>query len=162
MESQREAELIREIETLRLELAACQARDADRDSFRAMYEESPIPTYTWRKEDDDLVLVENNSAADTITQGKISEYLGIRASELYQDRPDIREDLSRCLTEQNLFEREIVYQFTSTGATKYLAVKYTFVPPGHSKHAAQQNIRVGPRHHCYHGQYWKNQNVPRA
>lgn len=97
--------------------------------LRAQYEGIPIPTYTWQASGNDFTLVNYNEAAATITGGKVGDYMGARASEMYRDRPDIIEDLSLCLQEERSFEREIEYQFRSIEDSKHLAVKYAFVPP---------------------------------
>jgi PAS domain S-box-containing protein len=97
--------------------------------FRAQYGGIPIPTYTWQKRGDDIVLVDYNDAAAAVTQGKVSEFMGLTAGEMYPHRPDIQEDLARCVDEQCSIEREIVYEYMSTGDTRNLALKYGFVAP---------------------------------
>lgn len=97
--------------------------------LRAQYKGIPVPTYTWQRAGEDLVLIDYNDAAVAITQGKIADWVGIKASEMYRDAPEIVEELSRCLIEKTIIEREMSYQYMSTGDSKYLAVKYAFVPP---------------------------------
>ena len=102
---------------------------ASEEKLRAQYKGIPIPTYTWQGVEDDLVLVDYNDAAVPITQGKIADFVGITASEMYRDTPEVLEEFSRCLTEKISIEREMSYRFKSTGESKHLAVKYAFVPP---------------------------------
>lgn len=97
--------------------------------FKALYKGIPIPTYTWQKEDDDLILIDYNIASERITDGKIKNYLGIKASELYSDQPTILEELYRCFEEKLNFSRELYYYYKSTNKRKYLFVNYAFVPP---------------------------------
>ncbi len=97
--------------------------------LRALFDGIPIPTYTWQSQGDDVVLVDHNDAAGVITEGKIIEFLGLTADEMYPHRPDIQANLDRCLKEQCSIEEEIEYEFVSTGEKKCLAVKYAFVPP---------------------------------
>ena len=107
-----------------------QAEDALRQSeaqMRAQYSVSPIPTYTWQKQGDDLVLINYNEAALAITQGNMARIMGTRAQELYRDQPDILEDLQRCLAEKVPIEREMKYEY-SAGYTRQLSIKYAFVP----------------------------------
>ena len=106
--------------------------DALRESeerAKAQYKGIPIPTYTWQRVDDDFILTEYSDAAMAITQGKIANYIGKKASEMYQDTPEIQEEMSRCFNEKTSIKREMLYKFMSTGEEKYLAVKYAFVPP---------------------------------
>jgi len=99
------------------------------EKLRAQYKGIPIPTYTWQRVGEDLVLVDYNDAAIAITQGKIADWVGVKAREKYQDEPEILAELLRCFTEKTSIEREMVYRFQFTGESKHLAVKYAFVPP---------------------------------
>ncbi len=125
MATKTKAELIQEIEILRGELEAYQAQETDGDRYASF----PIPAYTWQRRGDDVVLVDYNEAASKITQGKVSEFIGITAREMYPHRPDIQEDLARCVDEGCSIEREIVYEYMTTGDTRNLALKYAFVTP---------------------------------
>ena len=93
------------------------------------YKHIPIPTYTWRKSGNDLVLTDFNDAAEKITQGKIVDYIGTKASVMYSEFPEILNELRRCFSEKTVNEREMPYKFISTGEEKILNVKYAFVPP---------------------------------
>ena len=97
--------------------------------MRAQYKGIPVPTYTWQRVGEDFVLVDYNDAAVAITQGKIVDYLGQTASEMYGNSPQILEEFERCFTEQVPIEREMPYRYRSTEESKHLAVKYAFVPP---------------------------------
>jgi PAS domain S-box-containing protein len=97
--------------------------------LKVQYKHIPIPTYTWRKSEDDLVLTDFNDAAEKITQGKIVDYVGIKASDMYGEAPEILNELRRCFSERTVNEREMPYKFISTGEEKVLNVKYAFVPP---------------------------------
>ena len=99
------------------------------EKSRAQYKGIPVPTYTWQRVGEDLVLVDYNDAATVITQGKIADLMGTRASELYRDAPEIREELRRCVVEKTSFAREMPCQLKATGRNKHFAVKYAFVPP---------------------------------
>jgi len=106
-----------------------QSLQESEEKLRAQYKSIPVPTYTWRSIGEDLVLLDYNDAAVAITRGKIANFIGKKAREMYQDMPEIQEELWRCLTEKTIIEREMAYHYMSTGETKYLAVSYVFVPP---------------------------------
>jgi len=108
------------------------AEEALRESetrLKALYDNMPIPTYTWQKVGEDLVLVDHNAAAIAVTRGKIPGSLGKTAREVHGGVPDILEDLSRCLAEKTSIKREMLYRFKCTGEEKHLSVAYAFVPP---------------------------------
>ena len=89
----------------------------------------PVPVYAWQRSGEDFVLVDHNDAAEAITSGKISDFLGMTAKSMYPDRPDIVEDISRCYSEKISTQSEMAYTFKSTGEHKALVVKYAFIPP---------------------------------
>ena len=50
--------------------------------YKKIYKSISTQIYTWRKIDDDLILIDYNSAAIEITDGRIKDYIGIKATEL--------------------------------------------------------------------------------
>ena len=112
------------------ELRNNQARLHESEAMlKAQYKGIPVPTYTWRKTGQDLVLVDYNDAAEAITQGGIADFVGSKVSKMYHDTPEIRDRIRQCLAEKTTVSHEIRYTFQSTGESKPLAVKYAFVPP---------------------------------
>ena len=112
--------------------ASVRAEEELRESevrFRAQYKGLPIPVYSWRRLDDDFVLVDYNHAAEEITEGNVAGLLGATASDLYRDAPEILEEIRQCYREGRSFRREMLYQLRSTSETKHLSVSYAFVPP---------------------------------
>jgi DNA-binding response OmpR family regulator len=131
VERKRAEEALREHREHLEELVAertAQLRESE-EKARAQYKGIPVPTYTWQKVGEDLVLVDYNDAAEAITQGKVADFVGIKLGEMYRDRPEIREDICRCFAEKATIKREMPYRFQSTGEDRRLAVKYAFVPP---------------------------------
>lgn len=106
-----------------------QALRESEEKLRAQYKGIPVPTYTWQRIGEGLVLVDYNDAAMAITQGHVASFVGKKDSAMYQSRPAILEDLSRCFAERTSICREMLYEYMSTGETKHLAVSYAFVPP---------------------------------
>jgi PAS domain S-box-containing protein len=99
------------------------------EKFRAQYKGLPLPTYSWRRVDDDFVLVDYNDAAFEITRGQMQRFVGRRAMEMYNDSPEILEDFRRCFEEQTVIRRELDYRFRATGERKRLDTTYVYVPP---------------------------------
>ena len=97
--------------------------------LEAQYDGIPMPTYTWRREAGDFVLVEANEAGTKASNGRIDDYLGRRASDIYRSEPDIVADLQRAFTQRGSFTREMTYRIPHTGSDRDLRVTYVFVPP---------------------------------
>ena len=104
-------------------------RKASKKRFKALFKGIPIPTYSWQKIDDDLILIDYNDAAEKITKGMIKNYVGIKVSEMYKDRPEILEEFYRCANDRVNIFREIKYGYMSTGEENFLSVMYGFIPP---------------------------------
>jgi len=104
------------------------AKDSEK-KFRTLFTNSPIPTYTWQYLDGDFVLSNYNTAAFTLTQGKIANIIGIKAGEMYRDDEETLQGFKQCLQQKTTIAREMDYRFKTFGDKKYLNVKYTFIPP---------------------------------
>jgi PAS domain S-box-containing protein len=100
-----------------------------RERFRAQYKSLPIPTYTWRREGEDFVLVDFNDAAYRFTEGHIADLLGAHASELHGHDPKILAELREALVATGSLSREIDFPMPSIGQTRRLAMTYVHVPP---------------------------------
>lgn len=106
------------------------AEEALRESeerFKAQYRDNPTPTFTWQKHGFDFVLVDFNEAAKTITGGKVSEFVGRRASDMYANRQDILQDILRSHEERCVIRREICSQNFMPNA--HVVVTFASVPP---------------------------------
>ena len=97
--------------------------------FRAQYKNIPIPTFTWRKQDDDFIFVECNDAALKITDGKALSLQGGKASEIYDHTPSVFEHLNRCYDSRQTINQKLLYHYRTTGQTLYQDIDYVFVPP---------------------------------
>ena len=95
--------------------------------FKTLYQENPIPTFTWQKKGDDFVLVDFNSAAILLTEGKASNFMGKSALELYRKRPEIIDDMLRCFKKQSVISRELVSEDFAPG--RFLSVYYSYISP---------------------------------
>ena len=96
------------------------------ERFKAQYQGSSIPTFTWQKQGEDFVLIDYNIAADTATEGNARKFLNKTASEIYSERQDILRDLHKCLEEQVSIKKEIQSKHFMPG--RHTVVTYSFVP----------------------------------
>jgi signal transduction histidine kinase len=90
---------------------------------------SPLLVSIWQSEDGDWRLVDYNEALLTTTDGQLIGFAGAMASEFYQDRPDILEDMHRCTAEKIAIKRRMPYTLRSTGEERFLTLSYIPVPP---------------------------------
>ncbi len=107
-----------------------QAEDALRNSkerFKNLYQDSPIPTFTWQKKGDDFILIDFNKAAMQMTDGKVVDHLGHSVVELYRDRPQVLGDFNLCFQERSVIMRETTSRHFAPG--RFLTVNYGFIPP---------------------------------
>jgi PAS domain S-box-containing protein len=95
----------------------------------AQYKGIPVPTYTWQKVGDDLMLIDYNHASETITDGEIASLLGIKVSTMYKDHPQIIKDFWKCFQNQQTLQREYWGQLSPSSEPKYFIINYVFVPP---------------------------------
>ncbi len=99
------------------------------ERYRTLYKNIPVPTYTWQKKDDDLVLIDYNDAGKVITHDKVRDVLGLNAKYVYADRMNVANDMLRCLNEQITFSKETPYFIKVIAEMKYFNIKYAFTPP---------------------------------
>jgi PAS domain S-box-containing protein len=109
-----------------------QAEEALRKSeerLRTQFKKLPIPAYVWRRIEDDFILISYNDAGREITDGKIPDFIGKTAREMYGKQPDILRYMRECYDERKAIRKEHAYRFVSTGRDSFLYVTYTFVLP---------------------------------
>jgi len=97
------------------------------ERFRNLYQESPIPTFTWQKNGDTFILIDFNRAAIQITNGKARDLIGVSAVDLYKDRQQILSDMNLCFQARSFVRREFTSRNFAPG--RHLSVHYAFIPP---------------------------------
>lgn len=130
-----------ELARLRAEVAALRAEnhtlksgagtyDVQSDiQFQTLFKHFPVPTYTWRWNGEDLVLIGYNEAAAALTKGDIKKIMGKTCHQLYHDQRVVYDDMQRCYRERVTVQREHTYSMRSIKAEKELITTYVFVPP---------------------------------
>jgi PAS domain S-box-containing protein len=104
--------------------AAAEAQERTRAQFRGV----PSPIYAWRRSGDDFVLTDYNIAAEIVTDGRVADFVGMPASVMYSDRPDIASEIALCFTQRMTTRREMQYRFRYTDRERLLSVTFVFVP----------------------------------
>ncbi|NIA03610.1 MAG: PAS domain S-box protein [Nitrospirae bacterium] len=84
---------------------------------------------TWRHIEGDFELTNYNDALGEMTDGKISSYLGKRASEMYPDCPEIIGNTKECYRTHRTLQEEVEHRLVTTGQVRTLRVTAGFVPP---------------------------------
>ncbi|MFC2088769.1 SpoIIE family protein phosphatase [Calditrichota bacterium] len=100
------------------------------ERLKAQFKGFPIPTYVWKKVDEDFVLIDYNDAADKFTKGKIKQFLGITFNKMYPNPSDpIHIDFWSSFNNKKIVSREMTYQMQTTGEKKELNFHHVYIPP---------------------------------
>jgi len=99
-----------------------------RERLRLQYNGIPVPTYTWQRVGRDFVLIDYNDVAAK-APGKIIDFMGKKASEMFADKPDILEDFKQCFLTKKTLRRDAPYQLLTTQEKRHFITSYIFVPP---------------------------------
>ncbi len=94
---------------------------------KEQYKNFPVATYTWRLQDGDFILVDFNDKADMIALGKMKEYLNSKASEIYNDRPDIIADMHESIQHGKTIRKNVVYKYRISEEQRHLLATYVKV-----------------------------------
>ena len=98
------------------------------ERLREQYRSIPISTYSWQRIADEFILIDFNDAASE-SMGKIVNFFGKPAGEIFRDRPDVLANFERCFREKSKVVSEAPYEMITTGETRYFVTTYNFVPP---------------------------------
>lgn len=99
------------------------------EKFRAVYYNAPFPAYIWKRENGRLYLMDYNQAADEQTEGRLEEFRALDASEFFEGRPEIAQDMETCVSTGETCTRQLEYTMRTTGRTVDLELTTSFVPP---------------------------------
>jgi PAS domain S-box-containing protein len=97
------------------------------ERLRAIYQNNPIPTFTWQKQGDDFILIDCNNSAKAIMAEGALRLLGEKASKIYANRPELLQDLELCLSANEIIRKEILSEDFAPGLL--LATTFAPVPP---------------------------------
>jgi PAS domain-containing protein len=97
--------------------------------YISIFNSIPIPAYIWKIQNDEFRLIHYNKAAELITEGKISNFLGTELHDLYDKDSEVFDDIKKCFYQKLDFSKEMLYTYKSTGKKKVLQVSYKYLHP---------------------------------
>ena len=97
------------------------------ETLLALFQSLPQPTFVWKFEEDDFLLIGFNQAATEFASKQIDQLLNKKASDIYKNEPEIIADLHNCQKGKKSFEKEINYKFKSVNAKRFLHINYVYV-----------------------------------
>ncbi|MHA1105604.1 MAG: PAS domain S-box protein [Promethearchaeota archaeon] len=109
-------------------VAELKLKDSE-EMFKAIYKEGPIPAYTWQKLGNDFILIDFNKAAEEISKEHVKNFIGFKASVIYEDRPDILNYLRLCKEKKERISAEIKYKFELSDEEKHMLAHFGYVNP---------------------------------
>lgn len=114
--------------------------------WQALYKSSPLPNYVWEESGNDWILTSHNDAAVAFTGGRIRELIGIRASELYAESPEIIKAFADCKQYGVIKTGIQPYVLRTTGKSKFVSVSYTFIPEKYILVTVQDETEMEKKH----------------
>jgi PAS domain S-box-containing protein len=99
------------------------------ENINQFFNNIPIPSYIWKKIKNDFLLIDYNSAALKVTNGKVKNLIHEKASVIHEDRPDIIEAINKCFREKKSVTEKLEYLMKTTGQKVYISLKLHHLPP---------------------------------
>ena len=99
------------------------------ENINQFFNNIPIPSYIWKKIKNDFLLIDYNSAAFKVTDGKVKNLIHEKASVIHEDRPDIIEAINKCFREKKSVSEKLDYVMKTTGQKVYISLKLHHLPP---------------------------------
>ncbi|THB75988.1 MAG: PAS domain S-box protein [Desulfobulbaceae bacterium] len=108
---------------------AHQALEQNEKKLRQLFNSNPSATFVWERVEDDFKLVEVNAAAEKITDGRASTFIGMMASDIYSDLPLMQQKLDECYQSETPIEFEHHYQNRNQRTYDWIQFKIAPAPP---------------------------------
>ena len=97
--------------------------------FKDHYRGIPIPTYTWRSDDGDFVLIDFNDDAFCSSNGAIEREVGSRFSDRYKDYPEVLECIDNCFHKKITVEKNMFREVSKDGRERIFRMTFVPIPP---------------------------------
>ncbi len=99
------------------------------DRFKSLFDYNPDGIFVWEHYNDDFILSMVNKTAIKNTNNHASDYVGLKASDIYKDMPIMVEKLNECFATRKTIEFEQYYQTRYSGDYVWVFFKFAFVEP---------------------------------
>lgn len=106
---------------------ALESLQESQERFRKLFLSSPIPTFVWHRFNGEFFLRDVNEAAKTLAVGGTDQFLGCSASEIYPDRPDIRQCFTDCHAEQRNIVMDTKYRSRGSGLIRQIVFTFVYI-----------------------------------
>lgn len=130
---ERSAELLVANQQLREEIEIrAQAEKAAlqmQEMYQALFDHSPLPSYIFQQKEDGYRLVDFNRPADRFTEGKVTQLIGQRVSNIFSGQQEMLDTFMRCVETKNVIEHEHTYRYKTTGKEVRQVTRLAFIPP---------------------------------
>ena len=98
------------------------------ERFKTQYRELPVPAYTWKRSGDDFILADFNKVAQKISDGRMPDFLGVKASEMFADSPKLHSAIHECFAQKKSLSFETPYPSRVKDTIKQLIFDFVYVP----------------------------------
>ncbi|HNX24176.1 MAG TPA: EAL domain-containing protein [Spirochaetota bacterium] len=113
--------------------------------YRTHYKNFPLPSYTFTKAGDEFIFTDFNDAALKISDGKIPDYIGRKACDIFIDDPQVLEKIKFCYDGKTVITSEGSYNMITTGSYRSYVSSFVFVPPAmvtiHNEDVTEKKLR---------------------
>ncbi|MBN1635460.1 MAG: PAS domain S-box protein [Deltaproteobacteria bacterium] len=99
------------------------------ERFRTIFMHNPMITVLWQRTGTDFILLDYNKVYADFTNGNIQNFVGKKASELYNSDSELFQILDKSFRNKSLIELEAPYKFHSVDANRLLHFFSYYVPP---------------------------------
>lgn len=102
---------------------------ASEEKFKAQFMGTPVPIFSWKRYENDFILTDYNHAAVVLTHDKIHELSERRASEVYENNPEVWELMNRAFDGKTTIRKEGWFTLITTKEPRYLDTSFVYVAP---------------------------------
>ena len=103
--------------------------DLDHNSFKSIYMSSPIPSFIWKKKDNDFYLIHYNNALNVLTKNEIHKCFGRKLSNIFANNSMMSLDIRNCYNNKLNYCKEIKYSLGSLVKGKSFIATFIHIPP---------------------------------